>query len=722
MGIKKKLFTFFFCSTFILYNQMTQAAPGPGGDDRLGTLLTMSLDELVNLDVSLATGTPKPLKLAPAVATVITADDIKRIGAATLDEALQIVSGLTVMPSNFNRMNSVYSIRGIHTQQNPQVLTLLDGVPIRELVNGSRHNTFSMSTANIERIEVVKGPGSALYGADAFSGTINIITKKADDLGGVQAGVRTGSFGYTDTWFQYGDTIKGWDVTFSFDYMRHDGDTSRIVDKDLQTTLDAAFGTSASLAPGPLETDDRIHDVQFRIANENWGFRFWKWGQDDGGEGAGGGQILDPVGIENIDNYLADLTYRKPGIMKNLDMDLRLSYNYSDQDNYLVIFPPGAVIPIGTDGNADFASPVGPTLFTDGFIGFPGGKQQAENIDLSFTFSGLSSHLLRFGGGYEYSAMDAKERKNFGPGVLNVLPLPPVQNGTLTDVTGTQFIFMDDKDRTNWHLLLQDEWSFAENWELTAGVRYDDYSDFGSTINPRLALVWDTRYNLVTKLLYGRAFRAPSFGELYFINNPLSLGNEDLEPEIIDTVELAFNYKPTENFYTTLSLFAYEIDGLINYVQDPGQTTKTAQNAYDQEGQGFELEADWLITESLHAHGNFSYQHSENKNNSETIPFAPEMVLYANLHWQLLPEWFLDGQYYWIAARERAPEDIRDDIKDNDIVNLTIRRTNIGKHWEVALAVRNIFNENVREPSTEVIPNDYPMEQRSFWAELRFSY
>lgn len=81
----------------------------------------------------------------------------------------------------------------------------------------------------------------------------------------------------------------------------------------------------------------------------------------------------------------------------------------------------------------------------------------------------------------------------------------------------------------------------------------------------------------------------------------------------------------------------------------------------------------------------------------------------------------MDGQYYLIAEMERAPGDIRDDIKDNDIVNLTLRRTNIGTYWEVALAVRNLLDENVREPSTEVIPNDYPMEKRSFWTELRFS-
>ncbi len=680
------------------------------------------MEQLVNLEVTLATGRPKSLKMAPAVATVITAEEIKRIGAATLDEALRTVPGLTVMPSASNRMNSVYSIRGIHTQTNPQVLLQLDGVPVHKLVNGSRLNTFAMSTANIERIEVVKGPGSALHGADAFSGTINVITRNGADIDGTEAGVRAGSFGFTDTWAQHGGTVRGWEVALSLDYLRHDGDNSRIVERDLQTTLDTALGTSASHAPDPLETDDRIHDLQLRLTNENWSLRLWKWGQDDGGEGAGvGGQILDPEGNENNDYYLADLAYSKADVLRDLAVDLRLNFTYNEEDNYLVIFPPGSVLPIGADGNVEFAAPEGLTRFTDGFIGNPGGTEITEKMDLAFTYTGFGGHLLRLGGGYEYSALTTWERKNFGPGVLDVQPLPPVQDGALTDVSDTPYVFIQDADRNIWHLLLQDEWRFAERWELTAGVRYDEYSDFGSTINPRLALVWEARDDLTAKFLYGRAFRAPSIGELYFSNNPLTLGNRNLDPETIDTVELVFNAQPAKGLTTTLSFFTYTIDGLIEYVQDTGQTSRTAQNSLDQEGQGFELEANWLATATLRATGNFSYQHAKNRATGATIPFAPAMVAYANLHWTFLPNWSVDGQYFWTAGRERAGGDPREEIKDNDLVNLTLRREHLFRKWELALAVRNVLDEDVREPSTVTIPDDYPMEERSYWVEVRWS-
>jgi outer membrane receptor for ferrienterochelin and colicins len=82
------------------------------------------------------------------------------------------------------------------------------------------------------------------------------------------------------------------------------------------------------------------------------------------------------------------------------------------------------------------------------------------------------------------------------------------------------------------------------------------YSDFGDTFNPRIALVWQSAYNLTTKFMYGRAFRAPSFSELFNVNNPVAQGNDSLDPESIDWYELAFDYQPRADLRTGLNLFA----------------------------------------------------------------------------------------------------------------------------------------------------------------------
>ena len=117
------------------------------------------VDDLIGLYddeelISIATGTEKQVRFAPSVATVILADDIAKSGARTLDEALEMVPGLHVS-SSFNRQDAIYSIRGIHTGQNPQVLLLIDGVQIAQLFSGARPYNYSLPIANIDRIEVV---------------------------------------------------------------------------------------------------------------------------------------------------------------------------------------------------------------------------------------------------------------------------------------------------------------------------------------------------------------------------------------------------------------------------------------------------------------------------------------------------------------------------------------------------------------------------------------
>ena len=129
-----------------------------------------------------ATGSLKPVYLAPSVATVITAVQIEKMGATTLDEILETVPGLHVAPSGLNILSSIWSVRGIRTSINPQVLLLLNGVGINSASDGGRVHRYNMPVSMISRVEVIRGPGSAIYGADAFAGTINVITKDGHEV------------------------------------------------------------------------------------------------------------------------------------------------------------------------------------------------------------------------------------------------------------------------------------------------------------------------------------------------------------------------------------------------------------------------------------------------------------------------------------------------------------------------------------------------------------
>ena len=111
-----------------------------------------------------------------------------------------------------------------------------------------------------------------------------------------------------------------------------------------------------------------------------------------------------------------------------------------------------------------------------------------------------------------------------------------------------------------------------------------------------------------------------------------------------------------------------------------------------------------------------------NKKTGEIVPDVPGIKFYANAHWKFLSDWSLDAQYIWVGDRHRADSDTRPEISDYDLVNLTLRRKNIMRHWDVAVAVRNLFDKDAREPSQPSIPNDYPLEHRGFWAELRYNF
>jgi iron complex outermembrane receptor protein len=101
---------------------------------------------------------------------------------------------------------------------------------------------------------------------------------------------------------------------------------------------------------------------------------------------------------------------------------------------------------------------------------------------------------------------------------------------------------------------------------LTAGVRHDQYSDFGGTTNPRMALVWDASFDLTAKLLYGRAFRAPAFAESYGITNPVALGNPNLKPERNATTELSFAWQARTDATVNLTFYRYHMKDIIRTV------------------------------------------------------------------------------------------------------------------------------------------------------------
>ncbi len=655
--------------------------------------------------ISLATGSHQAMNRTPAVATVITRDDIEAMGATDLDHILETVPGLHVSVSGFG-YNPVYIMRGIYSEFNPQVLILINGVPITNFLYGNRGQAWGgMPINNIARIEIIRGPGSALYGADAFSGTVNIVTKTFADIQDIEVGGRVGAFNSREAWLLKNGQWRDVKAAFSVEWQATNGHR-KTVDTDAQTFFDGLFGTSASLAPGPVNAGRDAIEARFDLSRDSWRVRLGYQGRRNVGSGAGAAQALDPQGYGDSDRFNADLTYDNPFFASDWEVTTQLSYFDVNTKYAFTLYPPSVTFPTGT--------------FPQGLIGNPSAYERYIRFYAATVYTGFSNHRIRMGAGINEGRMyKAEESKNFdiSPGGL------PVPLGSVIDVSDDPTrVYIRPHARTVVYALAQDEWSFAPDWNFTAGVRHDAYSDFGGTTNPRLALVWQNSFTLTSKLLYGRAFRAPAFVELYNINNPVSLGNPNIKPETIDTLELAFDYRPTDSLRTGLNLFRYEMSDIIRFVSDPAPaTSKTAQNQGTQDGYGVEWEMRWNVTRSVDIKANYAWQHSTDET-GESVANAPRQQLYAQTDWRFLPSWSVNTQINRVMGRERAVGDGRSAVADYTVVNMTLHRKNVMDGFDVGLIIHNVMDADVREPSPApgYIRNDLPMPGRSIYVEFRY--
>ncbi len=656
-----------------------------------------------------ATGVKQSTQRAPAVTSVITAQDIEVMGARTLEEALQSVPGFQVSYNWYN--TPVYSIRGVSSSFNPEVLVLVNGFRINNIYSGGKHEFWtSFPVSTIARIEVIRGPGSAIYGADAFAGVVNIITKTARDIDGTEIGVRLGNFNTRDVWALHSTQWKGFEIAAMAEFTDSDGH-QRTVESDAQTVFDQMFGTNVSLAPGPYGSKQTNYDIKLDIAKKNWQFRAGWFKNDHTEAGTGVAQALDPTKPRELRRITGDLTYNNPTFTDNWAIETQLNYMHTESILTWQLFPPGAF---------------GGT-FPIGYLGYPSGSETHTQLSVSGTYRGFNHHLIRIGAGYGYYDMyEVGDLRNFGINPLTNEPLSPLK---ITDISDTWAAYVREAARENQFGFIQDSWTLAPQWELTTGIRYDYYSDFGSTTNPRLGLVWEPRTNLVVKLLYGHAFRAPSFQDLYNQNNPVAIGNPNLGPEKIETWELAFDYRATNKLHLTLNLFQYEIKDKI--ITTPiGPTEQGFANVASWKGQGGELELRWKTSNKSSVLFNYSYQDSEDKMTGATLHNASQQTTYLRGDYLFGSKWYINTQMNWHNGWKRAANDPRSDLEGYTTVDLILRRKDIRVgNTNFAIGIRNVFNTDIRYPSPGPdtngilnIPNDLPGAGRFYFAEFRYKF
>ncbi len=657
--------------------------------------------------IKIATGELQHISKAPAVASVITAQDIKKMGANDLDEVLESVPGLHVsFDSQLYR--SVYAVRGIASQINPQILFLINGLPISNLYLGNRGIGWSqMPVETISRIEVIRGPGSAIYGADAFSGTVNIITKAAEHIKDNQIGFKTGSYNTAGVWGAYRAKTDNAQFGLTLEYQTTDGH-DEIIESDLQTIIDGLATTNASFAPSSVNLSQESFDLRADLVTGHWQFRVGVQNRYDLGTGAGIAESLDPQGRFESNRRNADITYHNPTAAKHWDVTLQAAYFYITQEvsDNLILFPAGStalgpVYPVDITGN--------PEVFEEHY-----------RFNATAFYKGFDAHSIRIGTGYHNANIfRVRESKNFALDANGDLINP---GDPIVRVDDSPFIFLPESSRENNYFFIQDIWQLDNDWELTSGIRYDHYSDFGDTVNPRLALVWTTSHSLTTKILYGQAFRAPSFAETRNQNNPVAVGNLNLVPEEMETLELAFDYHPSQGARYSFNIFRYIWDDIISFVPDVGATTSTAQNQGKQTGYGVEFEFDYKINTALNLFGNIAVQESTDEASNTDTANVPQKQLYLGLYWKVDDEWQLNHTLNSVIDRTRTPGDPRPQIDDYIMINTRLIYHPRNSHWQFGFKINNLLDEEAFEPASPSITNDLPLAGTNFLVDVRYTF
>lgn len=608
--------------------------------------------------VSTATRTSEKISKSGASVSIITREDLKRMGARNLMDALKRLPGFSVQET-FIGIPSI-EVRGALTSDSEKVLFMMDGHAVNNnLVNGGATWTYdSFSIEDIKQIEVVRGPGSALYGANAFVAVINIITETADDIKGLKLTAGTESDTTRNMNVQFAKKYD--DIKFAANLNLHESDgTYQYVENDN--------------VGGSGYTNDWQKRYDFSINAQTKHFEFFgRYIDRRNGPFIGIGNALNDESIQDYTEYFLDLRYQR-----NLTSDTNLSAKiYHDQfktKNYWEILP---------EGN--------PPGFTDGLLGSPTVKNQKTGAELQLDYQLSSNNKVLTGLFFEHQAQfDVEHRTNFDPNTYASL-------GSYTNITETGN-WNDSQNRDISALFVQDIWDITPDVRLIAGYRYDQYSDFGKSVNPRASVSWEFIEDYTLSAAYGKAFRAPNFAELYNINNPAIVGNTELEPEKIETYEVSLNGQLNKRNQFKITSFRNHINNLIE---------KDSSSVYQNTGKlnvnGVELEYSSRLIDGSSFDVNYTYQFAENENTDEIQHHIPMHKANAGFNYRYSQ--FI-GAYLGLSyngSLSKKGDDAYDEksLREKTTLDAAINYSNQADTLELSASIYNLLNEKTYVPSS----------------------
>ncbi|MFT5660148.1 MAG: outer membrane cobalamin receptor [Sulfurimonas sp.] len=593
------------------------------------------------------------IKKTPASVTVIQEEQIEAMGAENIYDILKTVPGIDA--SGGNVYTDRVSVSGIQTWFSEKVLFLLDGHSLNvDYLNGGATSAYKdIPIELIKRVEVVTGPSSALYGENAFMGLVNIITKKAEDIDGTIVTIKGGSNEAAAVNLHYGKKYNEFAVTANIN-SKQENEKIFVESQNKETNPEInSFNSHLSL----------VHDYGFYfMGNFNKTNDKSKYGLMN---------VLNDIDYSKKETILLETGY-KSSLNKNLDIHARVYYDNFDVENIWYM-------PYSSPSVLEY-------LYTTRKIG----------SEILLTYSGENFSLVS---GISYEKQSIKD---------------PYQ-GELNGVEEPNFI--DEVDREVKSLFSELLYDVNDDFRVNVGVRYDYYSDFGSTINPRIGSTYSINKTNTLKLMYGEAFRAPTFAELYNKNNPAFVGNQNLKPETIKTTEITIINNDIDNTQLSFTLFKSDIDDLILVDASSG-------NKYMNIGKiitkGGKIELKYELSRGSYVLANYSYQDAQNKTTNEDMPDVSKHLGYAALNYRAGSDYnlYIDAKYK--GEQTRGTSSFGAAIKSATIVNATLNIKDIFvDDMKMKLSINNLFNKTTYDSDTWI---DYQVAERSFLAQLSYKF
>ena len=532
--------------------------PQSGGDRQ--DLASLDLEKLLNVKVTTASKFAESLRDASGVVSVITQDEIRRFGAITLQEVLERVPGLTGASAYFSDRLLV-AARGDQTQTNGgHILILINGRPTREILEGGIVSDLleSFPVGILERIEVIRGPGSVLYGSDAFSAVINLITQKADKNGFVASGL-PGTSGARAASGQA--TLKLGDVGIVAAAQFHESPAWTVPFGYVDPQSGAVSIQNASIrdrGPGGY-LGVNYKGLSFTSAATAWDTTSYVWGV---------------VGQPRMRRGFADLGYR-----------------FTARPKWEMTF------------NATYTR----TTF-----------KRAE----------APSHIDR--NSYELVGEWTNFIKPSDRDQLTIGTLYNYERGEETYTASTPNVDISDGARPAGALYAQWDHRLLDRLKLLGGFQANKISNIALDVVPRAGVVWDATREFTIKALYGEAFRAPSLNETY-LNHPGLAGNRNLQPEKVQTVDLAVAYQG-RHFQAGVDYFHSLQTNSI--VLEPSVPRMKFVNLGSARFQGVETEAKYYPRKSLLLSGSVLRQMNSDGNGTQNVTPMPNLQLKGGISYE----------------------------------------------------------------------------------------